>query len=57
MYVQLGGMGRCQGGVSECETKICVRQGKGVGGLGGVKEEVPENFQNYFTFMWYLFCR
>ena len=34
-YVQLGGRGRSQGGVSEHETKICVRQGKAVGGLGG----------------------
>ena len=34
-YVQLGGRGRSQGGVSEHETKICVRQGKALGGLGG----------------------
>ena len=34
-YVQLGGRGRSQEGVSEHETKICVRQGKALGGLGG----------------------
>ena len=28
-------IGRGQGGVSEHENKICVRQGKGVGGLEG----------------------
>ena len=32
-YVQLGGRSKSQG-VSEHETKICVRQGKAVGGLG-----------------------
>ena len=39
IYLQLGGRGRSQGGrVSEHETKICVRQGKAVGGLGGSRE-------------------